>query len=435
MGALERARVARRGRLGGGRSSATCAPASGGARDEATWRWRPTSPRTPRSWASRCSCSRRSPGPRSCSSPRPRPTSAAFPACTRRRATRASPAGPRRRGPTRTGRPSWRSTPATTRCEPGYASFVEALGAGVLRRPRPLRRAHRRGGAARTEATGATASRPTSTASSRAAGSTRRSRSPRSPSPPRERSATPTGSPTRSGSPGMAFSKADARRAFAAWDEGVAFVREHRVQFFEGFLARDAARLHTSDGEPEAALVLFADAIAAFHRAGNVPQLIITLASVPALFERLDRLGAGGDAPRRAVARAVELPPRSRARRPRRPASRRKLGDDARRGARWRRARRSTSATRPSTPASRSTPPAATRARGPRQARPGGPEPPRGRGAAPRRRRPDRRRDRDAAVHLGEDRRAPHPAHLHEDRRLQPGRGDPLGRQARGRRR
>ena len=66
-------------------------------------------------------------------------------------------------------------------------------------------------------------------------------------------------------------------------------MREHRVEFFEGFLARDAARLHTSDGEPEAALVLFADAIAAFHQAGNVPQLIITLASVPALFERLER--------------------------------------------------------------------------------------------------------------------------------------------------
>jgi DNA-binding CsgD family transcriptional regulator len=89
---------------------------------------------------------------------------------------------------------------------------------------------------------------------------------------------------------GMAFAKTDARRAFAAWDEGVAFVREHRVQFFEGFLARDAARLHTSDGEAETALVLFAEAIAAFHRAGNVPQLIITLASLPALFERLDRL-------------------------------------------------------------------------------------------------------------------------------------------------
>jgi DNA-binding CsgD family transcriptional regulator len=88
---------------------------------------------------------------------------------------------------------------------------------------------------------------------------------------------------------GMALSKADVRRAFAAWDEGVAYVRDHRVQFFEGFLARDAARLHTSNGEAEAALVLFADAIAAFHRAGNVPQLVITLASVPALFERLER--------------------------------------------------------------------------------------------------------------------------------------------------
>ena len=88
---------------------------------------------------------------------------------------------------------------------------------------------------------------------------------------------------------GMAFSKADASRALAAWDEGMAVVREHRVQFFEGFIARDAARLHTSAGEPGAALVLFSDAIGAFHRAGNVPQLIITLASVPALFEHIDR--------------------------------------------------------------------------------------------------------------------------------------------------
>ncbi len=88
---------------------------------------------------------------------------------------------------------------------------------------------------------------------------------------------------------GMAFSKADVRRAFAAWDEGVAFVREHRVHFFEGFLARDAARLHTTDGETHAALVLFSEALGAFQRAGNVPQLVITLASVPALFERLER--------------------------------------------------------------------------------------------------------------------------------------------------
>lgn len=88
---------------------------------------------------------------------------------------------------------------------------------------------------------------------------------------------------------GLAYSKADVQRALAAWDVGVAFVRENRVQFFEGFLARDAARLHTSDGEAHTALALFADAVGAFQRAGNVPQLIITLASVPALLECLDR--------------------------------------------------------------------------------------------------------------------------------------------------
>ena len=88
---------------------------------------------------------------------------------------------------------------------------------------------------------------------------------------------------------GMAFARSDARRALAAWDEGVAFVREHRVHFFDGFMARDAARLHSSAGEPEVALGLFGEAIDAFQRAGNVPQLIITLASVPALFERLGR--------------------------------------------------------------------------------------------------------------------------------------------------
>ena len=51
-------------------------------------------------------------------------------------------------------------------------------------------------------------------------------------------------------------------------------MHEHRIHFFEGFIARDAARLNTSDGEPDVALGLFAEAIAAFHRAGNVPQLI-----------------------------------------------------------------------------------------------------------------------------------------------------------------
>ena len=88
---------------------------------------------------------------------------------------------------------------------------------------------------------------------------------------------------------GLAWSKADAQRALETWDEAMAYIDEHEVRFFEGFMARDAALLHTSDGQLEAALTLFGSSIEAFLRAGAVAQLMITLASLPALFERLDR--------------------------------------------------------------------------------------------------------------------------------------------------
>jgi hypothetical protein len=232
---------------------------------------------------------------------------------------------------------------------------------------------------------------------------------------------------------GLAFSKADVPRAFAAWDKGVSFVREQRVQFFEGFLARDAARLHTSDGEPESALVLFSDAIAAFHKAGNVPQLIITLASVPALFERLDRpapaamlvgalsrepssfhhvpeLGDLGDRVSRELGktRAEELMAEGAAL---------DLGDAAVY------ARRQIDvARRDPTPQARAARPGGLSRREIEVVRP------RGRGS-------HCGRGRDAALHLVAHRRAPHPEHLYEDRCVQPCRGDALGRQAPGRRR
>ena len=88
---------------------------------------------------------------------------------------------------------------------------------------------------------------------------------------------------------GLALSTVDQQRALETWDEGVAYLGEHDVRFFEGFMARDAALLHTSDGQLETALTLFAAAIEAFLRAGAVAQLTITLASLPALFERLGR--------------------------------------------------------------------------------------------------------------------------------------------------
>jgi DNA-binding CsgD family transcriptional regulator len=88
---------------------------------------------------------------------------------------------------------------------------------------------------------------------------------------------------------GLAYSKADPDRALRTWDAALTYLDEHDVRFFEGFLTRDAALLHTSDGQLETALVLFATSIEAFVRSGAVAQLVISLASLPALFERLDR--------------------------------------------------------------------------------------------------------------------------------------------------
>jgi DNA-binding NarL/FixJ family response regulator len=90
---------------------------------------------------------------------------------------------------------------------------------------------------------------------------------------------------------GLAYSRADPERALRIWDEAVTYLGEHDVRFFEGFLARDAALLHTSDGQLETALNLFGTSIEAFVRSGAVAQLGISLASLPALFERLDRAG------------------------------------------------------------------------------------------------------------------------------------------------
>jgi len=88
---------------------------------------------------------------------------------------------------------------------------------------------------------------------------------------------------------GLTLSSRDPVRALSAWDEGGAYVREHDIGFFEGFLARDAARLHTAQGDLGAALERYATAIDAFRRSGNLAQLVITLASVPVLFDRLGR--------------------------------------------------------------------------------------------------------------------------------------------------
>jgi DNA-binding CsgD family transcriptional regulator len=93
---------------------------------------------------------------------------------------------------------------------------------------------------------------------------------------------------------GSAYARVDPAYALTAWREGLDYVRQHRVNFFEGFIARDAALLKLVDADPEESLVLFDAAIDSFRRSGNIPQLTITLASVTSLFERIDRPEAAG---------------------------------------------------------------------------------------------------------------------------------------------
>jgi DNA-binding NarL/FixJ family response regulator len=64
------------------------------------------------------------------------------------------------------------------------------------------------------------------------------------------------------------------------------------VQFFEGFIARDAARLLVTNGDVAASLALFLTAIRSFQQSGNIPQLIITVASVPEVLLQLGAVAA-----------------------------------------------------------------------------------------------------------------------------------------------
>ena len=68
-----------------------------------------------------------------------------------------------------------------------------------------------------------------------------------------------------------------------------------------------------------------------------------------------------------------------------------------------------------------------TRANGQAAAEPGRAHAPRGRGAPARGEGPHDARDRRPPLHLTQDRRPPHPAHLRQDRRLDAGRGGSLG--------
>ena len=193
-------------------------------------------------------------------------------------------------------------------------------------------------------------------------------------------------------------------------------------------MARDAALLHTSDGQLETALTLFDAAIGAFLRAGAVAQLTITLASLPALL-RAARATRGRAAPCSAPCpgnpasfhHVPSLPDLERARP--RPASVRERADRC--------AASGAAMDLPDVAAyALHQIDEASQALATSPVERGGPADLTARETQVLRLIADGRdhpRDLRAAVHLGEDRRQPHPAHLHQARRHQPRRRPPGG--------
>jgi transposase len=77
-------------------------------------------------------------------------------------------------------------------------------------------------------------------------------------------------------------------RGLDAARQGLAYARQHRMPYFEGFVARDAAGLEAAHGQPADALALFDSTIDLFHRAGYIPYLATTLASLAVFFDSGD---------------------------------------------------------------------------------------------------------------------------------------------------
>jgi predicted ATPase/class 3 adenylate cyclase len=85
---------------------------------------------------------------------------------------------------------------------------------------------------------------------------------------------------------GRALASADPAGALKAVRQGLAYTREHRMPYFEGFVAREAAALEAVHGTRRDALALFDTTIDSFHRTGNIAHVAYTLAYLAVFFDR-----------------------------------------------------------------------------------------------------------------------------------------------------
>ncbi len=88
---------------------------------------------------------------------------------------------------------------------------------------------------------------------------------------------------------GRAHASTEPVRALEKLREGLRYAAEHRLPFWQANLAQDAAKLEGAHGDVDDALTLFASAIDAFHRAGNVVFLAATLASLAVFLQATGR--------------------------------------------------------------------------------------------------------------------------------------------------
>lgn len=91
---------------------------------------------------------------------------------------------------------------------------------------------------------------------------------------------------------GLAFAGDDPARAADAFEQGLAYARQHRVTIVEASILRDAARLESINGNIDRALALYESAAEFQHRSGNIANLVGTLASLAVCFDRIGRLEA-----------------------------------------------------------------------------------------------------------------------------------------------
>jgi predicted ATPase len=85
---------------------------------------------------------------------------------------------------------------------------------------------------------------------------------------------------------GSALANSDPARSLAYWRDALSYVRAHRLPIIEALAARDSALVEAHHGDIRDAYALIDGAIDAFHRAGDVADVMFTLAGLARLFGR-----------------------------------------------------------------------------------------------------------------------------------------------------